>query len=241
METLSTRSLVVSGLTSGLTYNFRLIAHNENGPSQASSPTSITVCGDIGVFYAPVFSSANATSATIKWEPPLDTGGCRIANYSIFINDGEDGALPTSTDISTDGLTYSYTMTALSSLDLGKEYKVAITSESTGGRVGTSGVLRFTYALIPDPPSALTRDYSLSSESAIALRIDNTNSEGGSPIEEYEIYKQAGEGWAMVYSTIPTNALLYIDREQITKGATSLYKYRARNVAGWSDWSEGIL
>ena len=40
---------------------------------------------------APVRTTSTTTSLTLKWEHPVDNGGCLVTSYAVFRNDGAQG------------------------------------------------------------------------------------------------------------------------------------------------------
>lgn len=179
-NSLSIRKAEMSGLTSSLTYRFKLVAINQNGKSEPSTAVPIQVCGPLSFIEAPRVTSANATSVVLKWSSPLDTGGCSVSSYEVYMNDGNGGAFP---DTPIASITETSYTVALTDSDLGKDYKVEIKVIGISGRSRTSGVLAFRYALIPDKPSDLIRDTSDPEAKGIALTIENTSSSKGADID----------------------------------------------------------
>jgi hypothetical protein len=77
---------VVTGLTSGTSYTFTVIATNANGPS-ASSPASNSV-QVLGAPGAPtgVATSNGYSQAIISWTAPVWTGGSPITGYTVNLS-----------------------------------------------------------------------------------------------------------------------------------------------------------
>lgn len=61
----------ISGLTTGLEYQFKLAAINFNGLSEVSDPLALIVCVAPTNFRAPTLSSVTRTSMTLSWSAPL--------------------------------------------------------------------------------------------------------------------------------------------------------------------------
>ena len=85
----------VQGLTNGLLYRFKAKALNFNGLSDFSDVASFYACTQPSEFARPLIFAQSGSSISIKWEPPNDTGGCRITTYIIYRNDGGQGSVDT--------------------------------------------------------------------------------------------------------------------------------------------------
>lgn len=61
---------------------------------------------------------------------------------------------------------------------------------------------------------------------------------GGSPITGYDLYRDDGNNgdFSNIYFVDNVLSFSYID-ENIMRGKTYRYKYRARNVNGWGEFS----
>lgn len=84
------RSFVLSGLTPGEHYEFKVSAINFNGEGpQSTSPLSTYSCtAPVGVS-APVRVAATSTSTTtgLSWAEPAATGGCPLTGYALYRSD----------------------------------------------------------------------------------------------------------------------------------------------------------
>ena len=87
----------VTGLTTGLEYQFKLAAINFNGLSEESNSLALIVCVAPTNFRAPTLSAVTRISMTLSWNAPLQNGGCSINNYQIFMDDGASSLTPTYT------------------------------------------------------------------------------------------------------------------------------------------------
>ncbi len=78
-------SATVTGLTNGLSYDFRVRAHNLGGAASYAlvSATSATVPGEP----QHVTAVGGDESITVDWDPPLDDGGLAITGYDVEYKD----------------------------------------------------------------------------------------------------------------------------------------------------------
>jgi titin len=84
------RSAIVSGLTRGDLYDFKVSASNFNGEGARSALALRThSCVPPTAVKAPVrvAATSSATVATLRWEGPEATGGCPITGYALFRSD----------------------------------------------------------------------------------------------------------------------------------------------------------
>lgn len=101
-------------------------------------------------------------------------------------------------------------------------------------------------ASVPATPSTVsTQDFSFTTESQIKVVFDSLESiafNGGSPILGYDLWRDDGKGGdpvSLYGSKATTESILvlsYVDFA-VAKGITYRYKYRARNINGWGDFS----
>jgi Ca2+-binding RTX toxin-like protein len=80
-------STVVTGLTNGTTYQFRVVAVNAIGSSTASAlsnaVTPATVPGAPAIGLANPGAAGGALTASVNWAAPIDTGGAPITSYTV--------------------------------------------------------------------------------------------------------------------------------------------------------------
>jgi hypothetical protein len=141
-------SFVVTGLTNGTSYTFRVLAVNSVGSSAASAAsnavTPATVPG------APTIGAPTAgdASATVRWTAPTNTGGAAISGYSVRTFSGttlvKTDAVPVGTSAVISGLTngtaYTFDVAATNSAGTGTFSGRSTAVTPTAGTTATAGI-----------------------------------------------------------------------------------------------------
>ena len=137
---------VVTGLTNGTAYNFRVRAITSFGLGVLSAPsntvTPVTVAAAPGT---PVATAGNA-AASLTWTAPADTGGSPITGYRIQVRTG-------TTVVRTDILTTPATSATVAGLTNGTAYNFrvrAVTAVGLGALSAQSNTV--TPATVPGAP-----------------------------------------------------------------------------------------
>ena len=93
-STITGTNYTVSGLTNGLTYNFRVRARNIGGWSQYSDTSSLSPANPATAPSAPTWGAfTTATRAiTVRWTAPSSNGGSAITGYQIEYRRGTSGS-----------------------------------------------------------------------------------------------------------------------------------------------------
>lgn len=110
----------ITGLINGVSYYFRVAAINNSGAGPLSNPSNVVT--PIGGPPPPLAVSATAgdQQATVSCSPPASDGGATITSYTATASPGGTHASAPSCPITvtglTDGATYTFTVTATSSL-----------------------------------------------------------------------------------------------------------------------------
>ena len=117
--------ITVTGLTNGQSYTFTVTATNAAGTGPASAPSTNGVV-PVGVPGAPTVTSVATSSghATISFAAPADNGGSAITSYTITSNPGgftsTGPASPLTVTDLTNGVSYTFTVTATNSAGTGQ-------------------------------------------------------------------------------------------------------------------------
>ena len=93
-SSLTGTNYTVTGLTNGLTYNFRVRARNLGGWSQYSDTSSLAPANPATAPTAPTWGNfTTATrSITVRWSAPSSNGGSAITGYEIEYRKGTSGS-----------------------------------------------------------------------------------------------------------------------------------------------------
>jgi len=168
---------IVTGLSNGSLYNFRVSAVNVAGQGSASGIVNAT---PITVPSAPISIVAvrGNAQATITFSPPISDGGSAIISYTITSNPGSHIGTGTSSPI------------IVSSLTNGTSYTFTVTATNAAGTGPSSLVSNsVTPATIPDAPT----DVSATSSNAQAIiTFTPPVSNGGSAITNYLVTSSPG-------------------------------------------------
>ena len=126
--TAPSTTCVVTGLTNGSSYTFKVVATNGNGDSSASDPsTSVTPHTVAPGAPTGVTATAGNGSANVSWTAPVDNGGATISSYTVTAYDGSGNAVGTcsSSTLScqvtglTNGASYTFKATATNAAGTG--------------------------------------------------------------------------------------------------------------------------
>ena len=135
----SITNTTITGLTSGVSYQFTITAYNTQGAGLPGKSSSITL------YYTPSAPQASSTPSVVQsnggvaisWLAPLFNGGLPILSYTLDITKG-----PTITNVQTTGYTIPPSVFVFGQLYSVKVYAVNRTGTSTALTIGpfTSGI-----------------------------------------------------------------------------------------------------
>ena len=129
-ETGVTSPIWVDGLTNGMSYTFTATAVNNVGSGLESLPSAPVIPGTVPSAPTFVTGSAGDSHAVISFSAPVDNGGRIITKYvvKVYQNGTEQTAMSESgianriiVDGLTNGMTYTFTVTAQNELGFGQE------------------------------------------------------------------------------------------------------------------------
>lgn len=83
-------SLLVQEVVKGREYRFRYRCRNANGWGAFSDVTYIKAAIVPNIPREPSLMLATATTMTLQFYKPEDTGGTEVRSFKLFINDGND-------------------------------------------------------------------------------------------------------------------------------------------------------
>lgn len=156
-------AVLISSLTTGLYYRFKVAAYNYNGASSNSSITSLQPCSIPSGWSKPNEVSTTTSSITISWNEPTSNGGCSITGYAVFIDDGNSGSYVEANadlDISVRDIPSLSTLTITRNLPAtgndGNIYRVKVRAYNPAGYL-ESAVKGIRFAIKPLAPPAPTK------------------------------------------------------------------------------------
>jgi large repetitive protein len=218
-------AFVVTGLTTGTSYVFRVSAKNVVGSSTPSSPT--TAVKPVGKPPAPTSLAVTAgnANAALTWTAPVLSDGSSVTDYVVAYS--SNGATWT---VFSDGVSTS-TSASVAGLTNGVAYTFKVAAVNVAG-TGTysavsSSVTPFT------TPGAPTNVAGVPSDGRVVLSWTVPSSNGGSPITDYVVqystdgstWVTAGEGVSALSSAVITG---------LTNGTSYVFRVRAVTAFGSS-------
>lgn len=242
------RTWVLSNLTPGEIYRFKVSALTFNAEGQLSTELHTYSCIKPSLMAAPLRVTSTAASMTLAWSAPSDDGGCTITGYAVFRNDGQGGTSWTEVNADQDTnvrdrpTLLGMMVTAFPANSAGKEFEFKVIAYNRMGEVSSD---TSSYVLASEPAAPANGPFKLSqSGSEIAIRYDaltTTAQTGGSVVLGYNLQMDDGMGGAFVdvYGSAvdpetANNMFLYYTAEKLTRGRRYGFRYRARNHYGYS-------
>lgn len=235
-----------TGLTPGEMYKFKVLAYNYNGEGPLSDALITYACEDVSDVYPPVYESAsndNTTATmTVTWSEPGYDGSCPVLSYALYMDDGLNGTLvevnvDNDPDIRDQPTLRSATITTLAPSDIGTDYSLQLKVQTVMGWY-ESDIVSITFATIPEAPSTAPQEISASSSQVTVSYVFTET--GGSPILDHNL--QYGEGLAGSFTDLISAGYLNMANtytlKSVTEGQTYYFRYRVKNMYGWSDWSQ---
>jgi len=230
---VTTTSFTDTGLTNGTTYYYKVAAVNSAGTSPQSGEASATpVAVQATPPSAPQSLTATGGNGTVKlsWTAPASNGGAPITGYNVYrsTSAGGEGTIPFATGLTTTSFTDS-------SVTNGTQYYYTVAAVNAAGTSPQSGEASATpQATVPSAPAGLVAS---AGNGQVMLSWTVPNSDGGSPITGYNVYRgtsAGGEGSTPVATNVVSSS--FTDTG-LTNGTTYYYKVAAVNAVGTSPQS----
>jgi titin len=212
---------VLSGLTNGTAYAFRVIAVNAAGSGAPSAPVTATPAAAPGAPTSLVLVSGDGQIA-VSWSAPSSDGGASISSYRVEI----------SSDGGTNWAIVASAVTARNFLVVGLtngtpyQFRVTATNMIGAGASATSSVS----ATPVTTSSAPTNLVALSGNGQVSLTWVAPVSNGGANITSYviELSRDGGRTWL----SGPTSPTPSVTVTGLTNGIAYVFRARAINAAG---------
>ncbi|MHC1680336.1 MAG: fibronectin type III domain-containing protein [Methanomassiliicoccales archaeon] len=196
-----------TGLTNGVTYEYRISALNSVGESPMTDWLQVTPITVPGAPQNLIDTPGNGNVA-LSWSAPSSNGGASIDHYIVYRN-GTDVGHPVS---------LSFTDTGLSN---GVTYTYTVAAHNAAGPGPQSSSVQSVPRTVPGAPTDLEVT---PGNAQVALAWSAPNSNGGSAIDYYVVYRDGSDvGHPTVTSFTDTGR---------TNGVTYVYTVAAHNAAG---------
>ena len=213
----TTSPITVSGLIKGTNYTFTVAARNKFAQGTASvASNSVTAIGVPDVPIAGTVTITSATTATVTFSPPVNTGGLPITQYMVYsVSPGATEKLVTSSPALITGLsagnTYSFRVYAYNSLGYGVP-----TAESSAMTA---------YFLVPNAPTIGVATMTGQTTASVTFTVPVTN--GGPSVTSYTVISTPDNITA-------TGTSSPISITGLTAGTTYTFTVTATNIIGTS-------
>ena len=219
-----------TGLRSGFTYVFKVVAVNQAGRSSESAvsdPIYTAIAPSVPMNLELV--SRSSGQVKIKWTAPSSTGGLPLSGYKIYVAEGSDTYAEDSSFDSTDPTIRTYENTTVTS---GEVLKIKI---SALNQINTEGLasdpIEIIAADLPNKPANPPTIVSFSTTSVtISLTAIPTASNGGSAVTGYMLMIDNGLGDDGSFEVKSNSLKTSITINDLIPGRTYRVKYAGRNI-----------
>lgn len=208
---------VVTGLTNGTSYVFKVTATTTVGDGSISAATSVTPKRAPD---APLSTTATyrAASASVRWLAPANNGGSAIVSYTVRANPGGHSCTTTTLDCVVPGLTNGSTYTFS-----------ATASNVAGTSVPSANSNSVTPRSFPSSPRSVTGTFG-NKQVAVAWSVPTTD--GGAPITDYLVVSNPGS------KTCTADAMTFTcNVTGLVNGTSYTFAVQARNSEGFGSSS----
>jgi len=216
-------SVVVGGLTNGVSYTFTVTATNAAGDSVSSSPSNSVFVSGVPNSPSIVSVSASPNSAVVTFQPPSVIGGSAIVSYTAIVTPG-------STSFTTFVGGESSNTIFVSGLTNGQEYTFTVyATNSFGNSAPSSASSPVTPASVPDRPTKVVATPG-DSQASVDFTLPAFN--GGSPITSYTVTATSGD-----VTVTASGASNPVTVTGLTNGVSYTFTVVATNAIGSSSSS----
>src|SRR5438034_505941 len=217
-----------SAVTNGVTYYYQVSAVNSTGEgakSNEASATPNTPPPPPSPPSAPTNLAATSGNAQVglTWQAPASNGGSPITNYRIYRGTSSNGE----TLLATIGNVLTYSDTSVTN---GVTYYYQVSAMNGAGEGPRSNEASATPTAPATPPGAPQGLGATAGDATVTLTWSAPNSNGGSPITNYKIYRGTTSNGETLNATIG-NQLTYTDA-RLTNDGKCDDQVTAVNAAG---------
>ncbi len=208
-----------SGLTNGQTYYFKVSATSATGEGAQSNEASATPA-NVPSEPQNLTATADDSEVNLTWSSPLSDGGSPIIGFNLYRGtESENMNLLVAL-----GNVLSYVDAGLTN---GQIYYYKVSAWNAFGEGATSAEASAVPATVPSAPGNLTASRG---NAEIILEWSSPESDGGSPVTNYTIYRSIQPGTEAILAVMG-GALNYTD-SGLANGLTYYYVVRAINAIG---------
>ncbi|NBX75308.1 MAG: fibronectin type III domain-containing protein, partial [Proteobacteria bacterium] len=228
----SSPSALITGLTNGTAYIFKVAAVNEAGTGTYSSNSSAVVPFTSPDAPSGVSGVPGNTQVSLSWNAPASDGGSAITDYVIEYSSNNG----TSWTTFSDGTSTS-TSSVVSGLTNGTAYIFRVAAVNAAGPQGYSpsslSIIPFT---IPGAPTGAT---GTPGNTQVSLSWTAPSSNGGSAITDYVIQYSSNSGTSWSTFSDGTSTSTSATVTGLTNGTAYIFQVAAVNAAGTGSYSTG--
>jgi hypothetical protein len=230
--TSTSTSAVVTGLTNGTAYTFRVAATNSVGTGNYSSASSAITPAAPSAPGAPtsVTGSAGNTQVSLSWTAPASSGSSAITDYVVQYSSDSGSSWSTFSDG-----TSTSTSAVVTGLTNGTAYtfRVAATNAiGTGNYSTASGAV--TPAAVPGAPTSVS---GTAGNAQVSLTWTAPSSNGGASITDYVVQYSSNSGSSWSTFSDGTSATASAVVTGLTNGTAYTFRVAAVNSVGTGSYS----
>jgi hypothetical protein len=229
-STSTALSAVVTGLTNGTGYVFRVAAVNAAGAGSYSAASSSVT--PMRIASAPTMSTVTPANeqVTITWSAPTSNGGSTITDYSVQYS--SSGGSSWSTAVLTGSTSTSFAVTGLRN---GSTYVFRVAAVNSVG-VGTYSSVSSatTPRTVPDAPTDVV---STTGNTQVSLVWTAPVENGGMSITDYVVQYSSNNGTSWTTFNDGTSSQRAATVTGLTNGTEYVFRVAAVNVAGTGAYS----
>ena len=228
--TSTATAAVVSSLTNGQAYRFRVAAINGIGTGSATATSSTITPATVPGAPTNVTASPGDTKALVSWTAPASNGGASVTSYTIRISIDNGGSWSTLGSI-------GGTAVNITNLTNGTTYVFDVAATNSAGTSAYSATSNaVTPASVPGAPSNVT---GAAGNGQVSVTWTAPSSNGGSAVTGYDVEwsSDSGNSWSSPLSSAQSSTSTAALVTGLTNGTSYVFKVAARNVIGAGSFS----